>query len=212
MLPLVPARDLVRIRLLGFIKIERQILHFKQSIQLLKTNLEELNYQFHTHGPHPYEVIMEPDPLLPEKISYLERKIGPIPLVLKCFYKHIGGVNFQGFHPDWEEIYADALWIESIDAAIVEWEECQDIEEQENIFYYPIAPDWLHKENVSGGMFYHIEFPTSAVNPIIIMDQVSMTFLDYLTFSLKWGGFPGLADTPSHNWPLETIKKGLKEP
>jgi hypothetical protein len=204
-------------------EIERQILHFKQSIQLLKTNLEKLNYQFCPT----YEIIMEPDPLLSEKVSYLESKIGPLPRVLKCFYQHIGEVNFQGFHPDWER-FADALWIESIDAAIGQWEiQSQDkeyeedviwidsddaaIEEEENTFYYPIAPDSCHKENVSGGMFYHIKFPNSDDNPVMIMDDESMLFLDYLSSSVKWGGFPGLARIPSHNWPLEKIKKGLKE-
>jgi hypothetical protein len=58
-----------------------------------------------------------------------------------------------------------------------------------------IAPDALHKANVSGGEPYAVAFPDpSADAPVLGLDApYARTFVGYLRECFRWGGFPGLA-------------------
>ena len=58
-----------------------------------------------------------------------------------------------------------------------------------------IAPDALHKANISGGGPYAIAFPDPAADaPVLELDAPS--FVGYLRECFRWGGFPGLAEEP----------------
>src|SRR4029079_5228055 len=55
-----------------------------------------------------------------------------------------------------------------------------------------IAPDALHKANLSGGGPYSIAFPNLGVDaPVLRANSASL--VDYLRDAFRWGGFPGLA-------------------
>ncbi len=45
-------------------------------------------------------------------IGEIEQLIGPVPLSIRAWYEIVGGVNFAGYHPDWQK-YVNALWSEN---------------------------------------------------------------------------------------------------
>lgn len=61
-----------------------------------------------------------------------------------------------------------------------------------------IAPDALHKANISGGSPYAIAIPDPGADaPVLELDApYARTFVGYLRECFRWGGFPGLADEP----------------
>jgi len=59
-----------------------------------------------------------------------------------------------------------------------------------------LAPDYLHKQNVSGGPPYSIALPpdtlAGTVDPELWYQRYGTTLVDYLRYVFRWGGFPGL--------------------
>jgi len=54
-----------------------------------------------------------------------------------------------------------------------------------------IAPDDLHKENVSGGDPYLIALPDGRADAIVLNARHNLPFVDYLRLCCRLGGFPG---------------------
>ena len=73
-------------------------------------------------------------------------------------------------------------------------------------YVIPIAPDYFHKANVSGGSPYAIALPAVADDPPMLNTPVAETFLQHIESALGFGGFPGLADCDDHTWPIEHLK------
>jgi len=59
-------------------------------------------------------------------------------------------------------------------------------------FTLDLAPDALHKANISGGAPYGVELPFVGADPWFINEQHNLPFVDYLRLAFRWGGFPGL--------------------
>jgi len=78
------------------------------------------------------------------------------------------------------------------------------------VFRAPIAPDALHKADVSGGMWYGVEVPNSSPDPMVLEEPHGLPFTEYLEFALSWGGFPGLAAAANHSWPLERLREATR--
>jgi hypothetical protein len=173
-------------------------------------------------------VFERPDEILPgpaentdEVIAEIENEIGTVPLALKLFWLRVGSVNFCGSHPDWEvdsrypgfegEFYPDPLIIDPVSVALAELDEfLSDREERLRCnfpYLIPIAPDFYHKADVSGGMWYNISVPAVADDPPLNDEWHKTTFISYLEEAIKWGGFPGLVRYPHHNWPVQELTK-----
>lgn len=126
----------------------------------------------------------------------------PIPISLQAFWQIVGGANFVwdyrspkprpnlGFALPLEE--HDALCVDPAADAVESSEELWGDEEQPAYVY--LAPDFLHKANISGGAPYLIELPFGGADPIFVDERRNLPFVDYLRFSFSWAGFPGLAD------------------
>jgi hypothetical protein len=56
-------------------------------------------------------------------------------------------------------------------------------------FVLPLAPDRLHKENVSGGPPYGVVLPDGCVDGLF-MGETTMPFVSYLNWVFRNGGFP----------------------
>jgi hypothetical protein len=70
--------------------------------------------------------------------------------------------------------------------------------EDEASFSLCIAPDALHKANISGGDGPHIAFGDASMDaPMTGDDWDGMPFVPYLRIAFAWGGFPGLRDEPN---------------
>jgi hypothetical protein len=63
---------------------------------------------------------------------------------------------------------------------------------KESLYIY-LAPDYLAKVNVSGGLPYGIEVPFMGADPVFFSKN-ALPFVDYLRLGFKWAGFPGLED------------------
>ncbi len=141
-----------------------------------------------------------PDPERQRKITNIESRIGSLPLTLRTFWAHIGEICLIGKYPKWPQ-YADPLVVDPVEATVVEldmWlEEVEDGGlDEAGPFRVPVAPDFYHKDNVSGGEWYGFETPCKTVDAVITMEPHQTTFVNYLRTALQAKGFPGLAEAP----------------
>ncbi len=131
----------------------------------------------------------------------------PIPPTLLAFWRVVGGINWVwdyecerrppnlGFDLPLEE--HDALCVDA-PAAITylfdEWIEQKDEAgfDLKCQFRIDLAPDHLHKANISGGSPYCIEVPFLGADPLLSDERHGLLFLDYLRLAFRWAGFPGL--------------------
>jgi hypothetical protein len=58
-----------------------------------------------------------------------------------------------------------------------------------------IAPDALHKANISGGGPYQIEVPNLAADGVLQCEDHGLYFVEYLRLVFRFGGFPGYEGT-----------------
>lgn len=187
----------------------------KQQILLLKPRLEALKGCLHSLGFifNPNDILPVPDSRNVEIIRRIEESVGEVPLALKEFYREIGSINFNGYHPDWKGCeYPDALIVFPAHCAECELEDfLSDTDkyiEAYGSFRIPIAPDFYHKQNVSGGMWYGIPIPYESPDPPLLEERHNTSFLNYLEIALHWGGFPGLENAgATHNWPLAALRE-----
>jgi hypothetical protein len=155
-------------------------------------------------------VLGDPGPNAEALVAELERVAEPLPLSLRAFYTMVGSVNFVGAAPrDWNlDERADPLYVYPVETALAEyadwadasrhWQTC-DRRSNPGPFRVPIAPDYLHKYNISGGMWYHIVLPNRAIDGPLRAEHHRTTLVDYLRIALQRGGFPGLYGTHTHS-------------
>jgi hypothetical protein len=196
--------------------IEEHIDFIGKRLQILEQRLTEQGFQFENED----EVLPGPEDDTDEAIEQIEHEIGAVPLSLKLFWQRVGSVNFCGGHPEWEldpdcepEGYPDPIVVYPPSVALGELEEfLADKEERLRCnlpFVVPIAPDFYHKADVSGGMWYNLSVPAVADDPPLNDEWHKTTFLNYLEIAVKWGGFPGLERSPKHTWPIAKLVQGF---
>jgi hypothetical protein len=144
------------------------------------------------------------------QITELERLVGAIPLSLRIFWERIGSVSFIGRAKGWAD-YSDPLYVEEPEAAIVEFRYWQEgagwsVGPTGGTFLCPVAPDVLHKDNVSGGAPYGIGLPDPGADAMLHNEWHHVNFVPYLRIAiLEWGGFPGLSPAnPQAKWRSKT--------
>jgi hypothetical protein len=132
---------------------------------------------------------------------------GPLPPSLRAFWTIAGGIDWVwdykcGQPPP--ELGVD-LPIDEMDPLCVdpagvvgylleEWEEQRKQPDPDLVdpFRLSLAPDYLHKANISGGAPYTIELPFFGADPLFAYERHELPFVDYLRLSFSWAGFPGL--------------------
>lgn len=131
-----------------------------------------------------------------EIISRLEADpgIGAIPLALKTFWEIVGEVNLMGHHPRWPA-YTDPLVVDPIWRVMPEFQDWLDTVQaglaEPGEFEIPLAPDFFHKDNISGGAPYVVRVPNTAVDAVLEYEPHNTTFVNYLRICFQYGGFPG---------------------
>lgn len=137
----------------------------------------------------------------------LEEVAGPLPLSLAAFWNIVGAVDLVGMHPDWPD-GLDPLVVDPPEGALA-W--IEDTYGEEEGLFAALAPDDLHKDNVSGGDPYGVRLPQPAVDFIFENEPHGLYFVEYLRLAiLKWGGFPGLEDLGVEFEPLAELIQGLE--
>lgn len=179
------------------------MIRVSENINELVRRLNSLNYDFGVYPldgsnvvgyKSPYNL---PLPNIINKILECEAMQGieSLPLSLKVFWEVVGDVDFSGFHPRMPR-FSDPLIVfpvETIDASYPEWRYAVDEGDLEaGKFLVPLAPDYYHKENVSGGAPYGIFVPNNAIDGLLDNERHQTTFVNYLRICFRYGGFPGL--------------------
>lgn len=194
------------------------------NVATIADRLKHMNYRFvypgsegglfglrkaRAHEPH----VAPPSDAF-SKIAELEQTIGgPLPLSLRAFFELVGEVNFNGDHPSLapaqSDLTPDPLMVCGVDDAIA-MIESEDRDEDEPLTI-DIAPDALHKANISGGGPYAIIVPDAAVDAHLDEEPNDVGFVAYLRIAiLDWGGFPGWADSEGPRPPeLDRLREGL---
>ena len=173
----------------------------RRNIDVLIERLLEHGYRFHENDGAGTPV----QPLTPlgadteAFLAWLEQTFGPVPMVLSSWVRFVGDVWLVGTHPEWEtSAAADPLVVEIAGSRYPghdvrpylldefgQWRE----DPQGTPFQLPVAPDHLHKNNVSGGAPYGIVLPDACADAHIVTDA-AMPFTSYLQRVFDTGGFP----------------------
>jgi hypothetical protein len=148
--------------------------------------LSRLGYRFATLPPH-----RTPGRRKWRQIEQLERLVGALPLSLRAFYDVVGAVDLIGRHqsimaPD-SSVAPDPLVVFGVEDALAERESMDD----EGRSAITIAPDDLHKENISGGDPYTVVVPDQRSDGVLLGERHNLLFVDYLRLCFRHGGFPG---------------------
>lgn len=132
---------------------------------------------------------------------------GPLPPSLRAFWTIVGGIDWvwdykcgQRLPELGVDLPMDEMDPLCVDAASVvgylfdEWEEQRKQPDPDLVdpFRLDLAPDYLHKANISGGAPYGIELPFFGADPLFACERHELPFVDYLRLSFRWAGFPGL--------------------
>lgn len=178
----------------------------EKRISALVIYLKKCGYVFSNDS----KVMPGPEHGTREAILEIETKVGACPESLKEFWEQIGSVDISGHHPDWiDDRYPDQLVVFPPSIALWELREFPaDIEARQKVgesFEIPVAPDFYHKSNVSGGPPYTLSVPSVSADPPLNRSQVPESFLEHLERCLDCGGFPGMMQEVGHNWPLGSL-------
>jgi hypothetical protein len=126
----------------------------------------------------------------------------PLPPALRAFWEKVGGVdlvwNYRNdqpapdLGPDLPMVEMDPLYVappEEVTYLLAEWEERRSTVDPEldDPCNLDLAPDYLHKANVSGGAPYGIELPHLGADPVFVNEEHRLPFIDYLRIAFRWG-------------------------
>jgi hypothetical protein len=131
-----------------------------------------------------------------DELDSLEETIGTLPLSLRMWFEEVGHVNFMGRHPAWDFDLLDQLVVEApvdyIRSEFEAWDEDRGTEfERGSMFEVPIAPDYLHKADISGGSPYGLAVPNPGADGLLLWEPHQTTFVNYLRLAFSAGGMPG---------------------
>lgn len=176
----------------------------------------------HLHVP-PTQLRTAPTERDATSIARIEHETGaPVPLALRAFWTIVGGVDFVW---DYEidrkpptlgvklPLYeCDPLSITPAhlsDYRLDEWleEQTEHHAEIRHPLSIELAPDYLHKANISGGAPYSISVPSPALDPIFENELHQLPFTDYLRLCFRWGGFPTLESYDNRSDVKDFVKR-----
>ena len=177
----------------------------RQNVEMIVERLSGEGYRFHSNN----DAQTPTTPYVPataaagEHAAWLEERFGPVPMTVLSWVRLVGDVWLVGTHPQWAaSASADPLVIElegsrhgnaSIRGYFEEsrkaWHEWGALAPEARPFVLPLAPDMLHKDNVSGGPPYGIVVPDGCVDGLFV-GETTMPFVSYLNWVFSNGGFP----------------------
>ena len=169
----------------------------RANCEQLVDRLQTLGYTFGVYqdgspGYYSPGPLVPPDAASRADMATLEDGMGPLPLSLMAFWEQVGSVDFVGMHPEWVK-GRDPLVVNPPEAAIAELDEADEMMDALGHFEASLAPDDLHKDNISGGSPYSVQLPDPAADFIILNERHNLHFVPYLRFAiLRFRGFPGV--------------------
>lgn len=153
-----------------------------------------------------------PTPAAQKQVADFEKQFGALPLSLRAFYEVVGEVNLIGTHPAIDPpgntVAIDPLVVYGLDEGLVEYDEGDEDGEGEPSAI-TIAPDDLHKANVSGGDAYEMAIPDLRADGELLNERHRLFFVEYLRLCFKLGGFPGYEAVGTIPAELGRLSAGL---
>jgi len=177
----------------------------RETMRRCRTNVERLSERLLAVGyefKNPDQALVSPSEKVFEQIADLEARVGPLPLSVCAWYEIVGSVDFTGSHPDWPDAYPDPLVVYPSDYILAYDEDNW----YRGRYRLDMAPDPLHKENVSGGPPYAIWLPNAAVDAPFEDERHDTTFVNYLRICFQWGGFPGWEESSTRARPTQMLR------
>ena len=194
----------------------------RQNVEVIIEGLSNAGYRFHANDDEQTPVIphVAPTPTADEHANWLQERFEAVPMALLSWTRIVGDVWLVGTHPQWPDSSSgDPLVIEVEgsrypgDLSIREhfedewndWRDyCAENPHAAEPFVLTLAPDRLHKENVSGGSPYGIILPDGSVDGLFA-GETTTPFVSYLNWVFLHGGFPEPTGSESE-W---TVKQDL---
>jgi hypothetical protein len=175
----------------------------RETMRRARRNVEQLIDQLAGFG-FKFEAmpLVDPPSDISSQLDALEADIGILPLSLRHWFEEVGQVNLNGTHPDWAFAYPDPLVVEApseyIRSEYEAWVTDRGTEwDRGTAFEIPLAPDYLHKANVSGGMPYGLAIPNPGADGLLLWEPHQTTFVNYLRIAFSMGGMPGWQREPA---------------
>ena len=182
------------------------------NVRMLVERLTAMRYTFgmpetrDLHAPH-----TPPPSDMHKQIVRFEHKYGALPLSLRTFYEVVGEVNLIGSHPTLapptSPVAPDPLVVYALDEGAVESDGDEDEEGRPSAI--TIAPDDLHKANVSGGAPYEMAIPDLRADGELVNERHRLFFVDYLRLCFRFGGFPGYDGAANIPAEITALTAGL---
>jgi hypothetical protein len=132
----------------------------------------------------------------------LESEAGPLPLSLVAFWQEVGAVDLVGMHRSWPT-GLDPLVVDPPEGPLAE------LYDEDEETYASLAPDELHKDNISGGDPYGLELPNPAADFRFMYEPHDLLFVPYLRLAILHGVGSGLEEKHSI-WAIETLVAELE--
>lgn len=137
------------------------------------------------------------------------RPFGFVPLSLKMFYRIVGACDFGWDYAANENYlwqYADPIQIGSLDDVVAEVTEenyltdLAEYYEEDGFVSLPLAADYLHKDNTSGGPAYSLKLTeTQTVDSWFLNEEHDTTFIHYLRICFDNCGFSRITNPGNKN-------------
>lgn len=199
----------------AFVVVRETMRRVRQNVERLVERLPAIGYVFAETADLP--VFAPPPADIEDRLDDLEARVGRLPLALRGWYQEVGMVSLVGRHPQWAYEYHDPLVVDApIDFVLseyAEWDEDRGTEWDRGPFTIDIAPDCLHKANISGGAPYGMRVPNIGVDGLLLWEPHHTTFVNYLRIAFAWGGCPGWGRGALDGWarPAEPPPSTLAE-
>ena len=193
---------------------DEMALRARQNIEVIVERLTSEGYRFHSkdYEQTPVTPYVPPTAASGELADWPEQRFGSVPTTLLSWLRLVGDVWLVGTHPQWAASAAgDPLVIELegsrypgesmqryFEGELEVWRECADAD---RMFVLPVAPDRLHKDNISGGPPYGIILPDGCADGLF-RGKTTMPFVSYLNGVFRNGGFPW-PTAPDNHWQLK---------
>lgn len=185
----------------------------RQNVEVIIERLNEQGYVFHTNDDQRTRVIPHhaPGASAEEVHEWLKNRFTAVPMTLVSWLRLVGDVWLVGTHPDWPgsssadplvielegSMYPNHSIIDHYADEVAAHEEDRSAGDR-SLFRLPVAPDRLHKENVSGGEPYGFLLPDACADGMFEAD-VTLPFVSYLRGSSRAEGSPFRPEEPKRS-------------